>query len=295
MSHPTKVFTHDEVIELIEPMVQKIKGSRCYPIPRGGIPVAYLLRGRIPITIVNDPNHADFFLDDIIDSGSTRERYVKKYTKPFYALIDKTGTHRSVKEWIVFPWEHSGNGSSDEDFHHTVRRLLQHIGEDPTRGGLLETPSRVTKAWRHMTSGYQQKAEDVLKVFEDGAEGYDEFVLVKDIPFYSHCEHHMAPFFGTAHIAYIPNGKIVGLSKLSRLLDIFANRLQVQERLTAQVADALMEHLGAKGAAVCVKARHLCMESRGIKKQGSETVTTALRGVFRDDPAARSEFLESVR
>lgn len=120
-------------------------------------------------------------------------------------------------------------------------------------------------------------------------------VVVKDIPFYTHCEHHMAPFFGTATIAYLPNKKIVGLSKLSRLLDIYAKRLQVQERLGCQVADAIMEHLGALGCGVVITARHLCMESRGIKKQGSETVTSALRGVFKEDPAVRAEFLALAR
>lgn len=177
----------------------------------------------------------------------------------------------------------------------TVRRLIQQIGEDPDRGGLLETPERVARAWTDWTRGYGQDPAEVLKVFEDGGEGYDEMVMVKDLPFYSHCEHHLAPFFGTASIAYIPNGKIVGLSKLSRLLDIFSRRLQVQERMTAQVADALMEHLDARGSAVSVRARHLCMESRGIQKQGSETITNALRGVFKEDAAARAEFLASVR
>lgn len=172
-----------------------------------------------------------------------------------------------------------------------IEFLLDGIGEDPQRGGLLETPKRVTKAWAEWTSGYAMKAADVLKVFEDGAEDCDEMVIVKDIPFYSHCEHHMAPFFGTATIAYIPNGKIVGLSKLSRLLDMYAKRLQVQERLTNQVADDLMKHLDAKGAGVIVRARHMCMESRGVCKQGHHTLTSALRGVMKEDPAARQEFI----
>lgn len=160
------------------------------------------------------------------------------------------------------------------------------------RPGLLETPMRVAKAWEFWTSGYGVDPAEVLKTFEDGAEGVDEMVLVKDIPFYSHCEHHMAPIFGTATIAYLPDGKIVGLSKLSRLLDVFARRLQVQERMTCQVADALMEHLKPKGAAVVVKARHLCMESRGVCQQGHHTVTSALRGVFKSEPEARAEFLQ---
>lgn len=172
-----------------------------------------------------------------------------------------------------------------------IRELLVHIGEDPARGGLLDTPARVAKAWQFWASGYKQDPADVLKTFEDGAEGCDEMVVVKDIPFYTHCEHHMAPFFGTATIAYLPAGRIVGLSKLSRVLDVFAKRLQVQERLTSQVADALMDNLRPKGAGVVVKARHLCMESRGVQKQGHHTVTSALRGLYKSDPAVRAEFM----
>lgn len=180
-------------------------------------------------------------------------------------------------------------------FEDLVREMLIHIGENPDRGGLLETPKRVVKAWRDWTTGYWTDPADVLKVFEDGGERYDEMIIVKGIPFYSHCEHHLAPFFGTADIGYVPNGKIVGLSKLSRLLDVYARRLQVQERLTAQVADAMMKHLQPKGVGVVLRARHLCMESRGIKKQGSETVTQIVRGVFFGDPKARSEFFEGVK
>lgn len=176
-----------------------------------------------------------------------------------------------------------------------VSHLLEYIGEDPQRGGLRETPARVAKAWKHWCSGYEVKPEDVLKCFEDGADGVDEMVTVRNVPFYSHCEHHLAPFFGTATIAYIPKGRIVGLSKLPRLLDIFARRLQVQERLTNQVADAMAKHLEPLGVGVCIRARHLCMESRGIQQQGHETVTTALRGALREDAKARAEFLSLAR
>lgn len=158
------------------------------------------------------------------------------------------------------------------------------------RPGTKDTPIRVAKAWRHWTAGYDKDVAELLTTFEDGAEAYDEMVAVVDIPFYSHCEHHLAPFFGTATIAYIPNGRIVGLSKLSRLLDAYARRLQVQERLTQQVATALMEHLKPLGAGCTIRARHLCMESRGVMQQGHHTVTTSLLGKFRD-PAVRAEFL----
>lgn len=169
--------------------------------------------------------------------------------------------------------------------------LLKLVGEDPNRGGLIETPTRVAKAWKEWCSGYKQDVASVLKVFEDGGESYDQMVTVKDIPIYSKCEHHLADIFGTATISYIPNGKIVGLSKLSRVADIFARRLQVQERLTSNIADALVEHLQPKGVGVVIKARHMCMESRGMCQQGHYTITTALRGAMRDEPETRAEFL----
>lgn len=177
-----------------------------------------------------------------------------------------------------------------------IRTMLEQFEDrEELREGLVETPERVTKAWAHWTSGYGMKAEDILKVFEDGASGYDEMVVVKDIPLYSKCEHHLADIFGTATIAYIPDGKIVGLSKLSRLVNMHARRLQVQERLTNDVAEDIWRILKPKGVGVVVKARHMCMESRGICQQGHHTVTSALRGVIRTEPAARAEYLALAR
>jgi GTP cyclohydrolase I len=185
--------------------------------------------------------------------------------------------------------------ATDAEAAFAISTLLRFVGEDPSREGLLDTPWRVVRAWEEWTSGYHQSPADVLKSFEDGSQGYDEMVVVKDLPFYSCCEHHMAPFFGTATIAYLPNKRIVGLSKLGRLLHVFARRLQVQERLTCQVAAALQEHLKPKGVGVVIKARHLCMESRGLSQQGHHTVTSALRGSFRKDPKVRAEFLSLSR
>lgn len=187
------------------------------------------------------------------------------------------------------------HGVIRKDTFKSAGRLICEAAEDSgpageLREGLKETPDRVAKAWAFWLSGYDRDPVDVLKVFEDGAEGYDELVMVKDIPVYSKCEHHLADIFGTATIAYIPNGKVVGLSKLSRLTDIFARRLQVQERLTCQIADALQEHLEPKGCGVLLKCRHLCMESRGLCQQGHHTVTSALRGVLKEGEP-RSEFL----
>lgn len=176
-----------------------------------------------------------------------------------------------------------------------VTMMLHAIGEDPTRGGLLETPARVAKAWKEWFDGYDQDPEAVLKTFEDGAELCgDEMVLVEKIDFYSHCEHHMAPFFGQAWVAYIPDKRVVGLSKVARLVDLFAHRLQVQERLTNQVANALEEHLHPKGVGVIMRATHFCMCSRGVNKQGSTTTTSALRGAIRDEPDCRAEFMGLV-
>lgn len=179
----------------------------------------------------------------------------------------------------------------DPEAQALIKGLLQFIGDDPSREGLKETPARVLKAWRFWTQGYYMEPRNVLKSFEDGAEGCDEMVIVKDIELYSSCEHHMAPFFGKAHIAYIPRGRVVGLSKLARVADIFARRLQVQERLTNQIADAIHEVLDPVGVGVIIEAKHFCMCSRGVNKQDSMTITSALRGAIKEKPEARAEFL----
>lgn len=258
-----------------------------YAIPSGGVPVGLGLLGWSQLRMVDTREDADFYVDDLISSGKTMARYSDK---PFFALIDKRSWAHG-DDWVVWPWEEPAEKGIEDH----ITRLLQYAGDDPTREGLHETPARVGKAWKFWCSGYGADIGALLKTFEDGAEGCDEMVVVKDIPFYSHCEHHLAAIFGTATIAYLPNGKIVGLSKLNRLLDAFARRLQVQERMTAQVADALMEHLDPLGCGIVVKARHMCMESRGVCQQGHHTVTSALRGLFKEDPSVRSEFLALAR
>lgn len=184
---------------------------------------------------------------------------------------------------------------TEVEARNAIRTLLQYVGEDSTRGGLEETPCRVVRAWEEWCGGYELDPVDLLKEFEDGREGYDGMVVVKDIPFYSHCEHHLAPFFGTATIAYIPNGKVVGLSKLGRVLDAYARRLQIQERLTTQIASVLQAGLDPIGVGVMIKARHLCMESRGLHKQGHYTITQSLLGEFKTDHIVRDEFLALAR
>ena len=181
-----------------------------------------------------------------------------------------------------------------EGLSSAVYAMLEGIGEDPLREGLLKTPDRVAKSLRFLTRGYRQDPEELLKkaVF---TEAYDEMVLVKDIDLFSMCEHHMLPFFGKAHVAYIPDGKIVGLSKLARVVDVFARRLQVQERLTQQIRDAIQNVLNPKGVAVVIEARHLCMVMRGVEKLNSVTTTSAMSGQFITSLSTRSEFLRLIK
>ncbi|MBM4208968.1 MAG: GTP cyclohydrolase I FolE [Gammaproteobacteria bacterium] len=175
-----------------------------------------------------------------------------------------------------------------------VRNLLAYIGEDPDREGLLETPARFLKAWEEYTRGYREKPEEILKSFEDGAQSCDEMVIVRDIPVYSLCEHHLAPFFGKAYVGYVPDKRILGLSKISRLVEIYGRRLQVQERLTNQIADALDTHLQPLGVAVVIECRHMCMESRGVRHTGTATVSSALRGSIKTNADTRREFLSLI-
>jgi GTP cyclohydrolase I len=175
-----------------------------------------------------------------------------------------------------------------------VEQLLRHVGEDPSREGLRRTPDRVVEALSFLTSGYERRVEEVIRdaVFE---EQYSEMVLVRDIELYSLCEHHLLPFFGKAHVAYIPDGRIIGLSKLPRLVEVFSRRLQTQERLTVQVAEALDHALRPQGVAVIIEAAHLCMMMRGVEKQNSQTVTSSMLGSFSNDPRTRAELMNLLR
>jgi GTP cyclohydrolase I len=182
-----------------------------------------------------------------------------------------------------------------EEAEAAVRTLLRWAGDDPSREGLRDTPKRVVKAYREFFAGYEESPEEILsRVFEE-VENYDDLVLVRDIPFTSHCEHHVVPFVGKAHIAYYPDGGVVGLSKLARLVDVFARRLQTQETMTAQIADAITRNLRPRGVAVLVEAEHMCMSMRGVLKQGSSTVTMRFAGVFEDDPAQQARFYTLLR
>jgi GTP cyclohydrolase IA len=181
----------------------------------------------------------------------------------------------------------------EDEMPRLVERLLRAVGEDPTRQGLVDTPDRVARSLRHLTDGYAMDAADAIgdALFE---QDYDEIVVVKDIPFYSLCEHHMLPFFGVAHVAYAPQGRVVGLSKIPRLVDVYAHRLQLQERMTRQIAEGLETVTRPGGVAVVLEARHLCMEMRGVEKPG-QTVTSCMLGCFRDDARTRAEFMQLIR
>jgi len=199
----------------------------------------------------------------------------------------KSASHHSFHE------SHTPPSVARIPFEQLISEMLTQLGEDPNREGLLRTPHRVTESMKFLTRGYGMSVEDVINdaLFE---EKHESMIVVKDIEIYSLCEHHMLPFYGRAHVAYLPNGKIVGLSKIPRVVDVFARRLQVQERLTDQVADALMQVLEPLGVGVVIEAYHLCMMMRGVEKQNSKTITSALRGAFRDDAKTREEFLRLV-
>lgn len=185
------------------------------------------------------------------------------------------------------------NPESNQDLINNIQSLLQAVGEDPNRDGLLRTPARFLKAFKFLTQGYDKNPVEIIQQALFDAD-YSEMVIVKNIELYSLCEHHLLPFFGKCHVAYIPNGKIIGLSKIPRVVDAFARRLQVQERLTSQIAEALMDHLNPLGVGIVMEASHLCMMMRGVEKQNSFTTTSALLGDFRN-PATRTEFFNLIK
>tara|TARA_R110001606_G_scaffold133658_2_gene269630 strand:+ start:842 stop:1690 length:849 start_codon:yes stop_codon:yes gene_type:complete len=274
-------LTWEQVYHRLNEVIKDLpKNTKYYGVPRGGQVVAGMTGNA-----VDNVEDADVIIDDLIDSGATEERY-KKYNKPFLSLIDK---RRELQgEWLVFPWE-SKEGDTDETVEDNVTRLLQYFGEDTNREGLQETPKRFIKFFKEFLSPPDWNCTS----FE--GEGYDEMIVQTNIPFHSLCEHHIAPFFGTGTIGYIPNKRIVGLSKLARTLETYARRLQNQERITTQVAEFLWKELEPKGVAVQITAKHMCMEMRGVKKHDTWTTTTKLLGVFKDDINTKTEFLNSIK
>lgn len=263
-----------------------IRKAKVYGIPRGGIFAAQAFCSCFSseFEMTESPVEADIIIDDIIDTGKTIRIFEDEYQKPVIPLFSSDG------RWLEFPWERMQNEAGPEE---NIRRIFEFIGEDPDREGLRETPSRVVRSWGKIFGGYKENVEEVFKIFED--DSTDEMIILRDIEFYSTCEHHLLPFSGKAHIAYIPDGKVIGISKLARILEIYSRRAQIQERLCRQITGAIMSHLNPKGAACILEAQHLCMTSRGVEKQNSIMITSSLEGVFKDNAMARSEFMTLIR
>ena len=264
-------------------------GVTCYGVPRGG---ALLLTALMRARQTCIPEQADFIVDDIVDSGRTKQEWASRYPhKQFFAAVDKIANPDDAKlGWVVFPWEKE---RGDEAPHDAVRRLLQFVGQDPDRPGLKGTPDRVCRAFAEMCDGYQQEPGDILE--RRFACEHRDLVIVRDIHFVSLCEHHLMPFAGKVSIGYIPSKEVIGLSKLPRLVDCFAHRLQLQEQLTHQIANAIEEHLAPDGLGVVIEATHGCMGCRGVRRHESSTVTSAVRGLLKNEPTARAEFMSLLQ
>jgi GTP cyclohydrolase I len=261
-----------------------------YGVPQGGAPLAVMVANYLGAELIQAPKigMATLVVDDLIDSGKTMERYFRDFKTDAAFRKSHSPKHyapnaKCIDDWLSFPWEKNDGSPTDG-----IVRLLEYIGENPERDGLRDTPERVLKAMKEMTVGYNTDIAKILSVSFDV--DFDELVVVRNVPFNSLCEHHMLPFTGTATVGYIPRERIVGLSKLARLVDAYAKRLQVQERMTKQIADAMLEHIRPIGCGVVVRGNHSCMSCRGINKTG-EMVTSSLHGVLRTDGIARAEFL----
>jgi GTP cyclohydrolase I len=269
--------------------------SGLFPVLNGGAVPAAILSKFTGLPILNELSVNCLVVDDVVDSGVTRKKF-EDY--PFAALHIKKDTPvqflptyyaQKMTGWIKYWWEEK----EESPIHENIIRVLEYIGENPNREGIVETPSRVVRSWEELFAGYKQDPHDVIKTFESG--GYDQIVLLRDIELYSMCEHHMLPFVGRAHVAYIPGGRVIGISKLARLVDIFSRRLQIQERIGEQVTKILMEELNAQGAACIIEADHFCIRMRGVGKQHSTMVTSSMKGVFLTKPEARAELMGLIR
>lgn len=270
-----RIIIWKEIIQRVDKLDKNLK---YYGVPRGGQYIAAMLN---PVDTIDE---ADVIIDDLIDSGTTQNKY-KQYNKPFIGLFNKQTEEELKGKWLIFPWEQKDKIPVEENFV----RILEYLGEDPNREGLRDTPKRYIKFLKE----FLKPKEFNFTTFD--AEGTDEMIIQTNIPFYSLCEHHIAPFFGVANVAYIPNGKIVGLSKLARTVDLYANRFQNQERITTQIAERLQKELQPKGVAVTLKAQHLCMCMRGVKKHDTWTHTSKMIGAFKQDQKARNEFLSLIK
>ena len=258
-----------------------LDGLKVWGIPRGGAIAAGLARRHGAVVV--GPKEAKFALDDVIDSGATPVAIKAQYGLQTLAVVDKMA--EGIDSWVHFPWEEP----PETEMADHVTRMMQYWGEQTGRDGLIKTPERVVRSWEELYAGYKLNAADVLTWFEDDA---DEMIVVKNITFYSTCEHHLLPFFGTINVGYIPNGSILGASKVGRVAHVYSRRLQVQERLARQIGQSLEAHV--LGVAVNIQAQHFCMMARGINQDTSRLVTNYLTGYFRDRPDTRAEFFTAI-
>lgn len=278
--------------------IPKEKYDSVFGIPNGGILPAFIIAQELGLPLIQKKQITldTLIVDDLIDSGKTIEELNKNCAGRYgVAVLYKKEKSPEVNyflkevgnDWINLPHE-----DSNFAIENNIIRLLEFLGEDPKREGLKDTPKRVIKSYLELFSGYKKNVKDVLTVFD--GENYDQMILLKDIELYSTCEHHMLPFVGKCHIAYIPNSKVIGLSKLARVVEVFSRRLQVQERLTTQIAEALQEVLNPKGVAVVIEAQHFCMKARGVNKQNSVMKTAHLTGIFKTQKETRQEFYSII-
>lgn len=284
------VLTWEDVLQQVENLCarQTKQYTGVYGIPSGGAPVAALVANKLNLQILDTPQDGCLVVDDLIDTGATFQKFggynCDALYRKNYSPADVAPQAHTVNDWLSFPWEKHDGEPTDG-----ITRLLQYIGEDPTREGLQETPKRFVKAFKEMTEGYNQNPKQILSTTFN--EARDQMIVVKDIEFVSMCEHHLAPFRGIVTVGYIPDGKVVGLSKIPRLVDAYAHRLQIQERFTQEIADSISDILTPMGVGVLVTAHHSCMGNRGIRKHGASMTTSAMLGVFRDNPETRQEFM----
>lgn len=275
----------------------KTRFTGVFGIPRGGHYPASIVSQFLGVPHIFDPKKIQkgktLLVDDLVDSGKTRDEWKRRTGCKFlavYVVNDKDadffGAKKKPNDWVMFPDE-KGCGIEEN-----AKRILQYIGEDVSREGLLETPKRMRKAWDEVFAGYKTNPHDLVKTFTQGT--CKEMVILKRAEFFSYCEHHFFPFFGHCSIGYIPRDKVIGVSKLARLLDCYSRRMQIQERMTTQIADFLEKELGALGVYVVCEGVHFCMTSRGVRKQDASMVTSAIRGQFMENAAMRAEFLSLI-
>jgi GTP cyclohydrolase I len=275
-----------EVFDRIRDLGIDHPDNTVYGVPDGGMIVASFLTNA---RRTHDPSKANVIIDDVLDSGYTLRHYEKTYDVPCLAIVDKKTEH--ITDWVEMPWA-SDHPSKPETIEKNITRMLQYIGEDVSRAGLRDTPHRVVRSWDELFAGYNVDIPSLFKIFDEGA---DEMVVLRKIRLMSTCEHHLLNFSGCASVGYLPReGRVLGLSKIARVVNAFSRRLQVQERLTKEIAEAIMKYLNPLGVGVVIRAHHSCMGLRGVMDGGSEMVTSSMLGVFREKPEVKSEFLRLI-